>query len=110
MSSIHQVAINRALTLLSAAGCKFKIITAEGDEYGELEVVAPQSRKPVRRDLGHLYVDKMNKLPVGGHLIFDHPEPERLRSALSAKAATMWGNGAAITSREGNRIELLRVQ
>lgn len=115
--SVQQLAIERAVNMLKGAGAQFKIITADGQHYGELEIAAPEQRKRkvYTRPLGEMrdyfkpfvvgmipggYVE----IPAGKY------ELEDIRGPLSAWMHSKWGTGSAITSinREKNVVEVIR--
>lgn len=119
MPEIQKKAALRALQLLAAAGCKYKVICPDGEEFGELEVLQPKQRQRKRNpDLPYgtlsthvrAYLEKLPPnevvvIPVG---TFD---PESLRSTATAWMTTHWGKGAYMTSvsEDRARLEVLRI-
>lgn len=119
MMEIQKRAALRAIQLLAAAGCKYKVICPDGDEFGELEVVQPKQRLRKRNpDLPYgtlsahvrVYLEKLPPneavvIPVG---TFD---PESLRSTATAWMTTNWGKGAYMTSvsEDRTKLEVLRI-
>lgn len=118
MSQVSEMAITRALALLKSANVQFKIITPEGVEYGELEVVQPKERKRQKGlyeygELNQYFMPFVEKMKPGEqvNVPFDKYECERLRGALSAWLVKHWGKGNSITAvnRESKVVEVLRV-
>lgn len=118
MSHVSEVAITRALALLKSVNAQFKIITADGQEHGDLEVVQPKERKRQKGlygygELNHYFLPLVEKMKPGEqvNVPFDRYECERLRGALSAWLVKKWGKGNTITSvnRESKVVEVLRV-
>lgn len=103
------IAVQRAISLLNAAGAKYKILF-EDQEYGELLAVELNKNKQVRTNkFAHLYKDRMADMHPGDVVTFEHESPEAMRSAISARAAQLWGPGAHISTCKDGKIELLRV-
>ena len=108
--NVKEIAIQRALTLLNSAGAKYKVIF-EGAEYGELIAVTKPDKKPrvKQNDFASLYIDKLKAMQVGDVNVWEHDNPEGLRSAITATSSRLWGNGSAISRVFGKTVELLRV-
>ena len=115
---VKTVALNRAIQILDSLGTRYKIITAEGAEYGALEAVEPKgrSRAPskyphgavrsyLRSHMGDTKMGEVAIIPVGE---FDLTT---LQAGASSLAADVWGPGASITrmDKEANHLEVLRV-
>jgi hypothetical protein len=105
--------LNRAITFIAAVGCKYKIITPDGQEFGELETVKDKTRPHF--DYGTFrkhYKPQLNMDAVIGEIQFIDCggfEPERIRSGLCAYLTTNWGVGTYVTAIKENIIEILRV-
>lgn len=105
---VKTIAVQRAVTLLTSAGAQFKVIF-DGAEYGELVAVTKPTRTK-HNSFAALYIDKLNAMQVGDALVWEHDNPEGLRSAITASACGKWGKGSAISRVFENKVELLRVQ
>lgn len=116
--SVQQVALDRALKLLDAAGAQYAVLDSNGVKHGTLEIAVPKPAKKKIfthkhgefRDYFLPYIESMNPgdcvhVPVGKY------ELEELRGPLSSWCSTNWGAGSVITSinRKGNIVEVLRV-
>lgn len=116
---IHNVTIERAITMLNAANAQFKIITQDGSEFGTLEVkeIKERKRKPNKYPYGTLkayfigYVDGLQ--PKDAIAIpFGRFEPEELRGPICAWCCTHWGKGSinTVINKELRQIEILRLK
>lgn len=116
--SVQALAIERAINMLTAAGAKFAIITAEGNKFGDLEVAEPRQRKRkvFTRPQGEMrdhflpYISGMvpggyAEVPAGPYSLED------VRGPLTSWACVHWGKGSAMTSinRDKNVVEVIRV-
>lgn len=119
MSDVRTIALNRAITFLKAAGCKYAIIPVEGEPIIEgVEIVIPKPRKKRAHSVykfgelakfykEHLTLDVepgvVQTLPLNGY------DPTVLRGSISAWLSTYWGKKSYITNLNGDTIEVLRV-
>ena len=110
-------AISKAHELLKASGAKFKIISPDGTEFGDLEVAA-EKKKHFKYEFGALrkvYVPYIEALKTGEVAQIKVPtdfELEDVRGAACAWMATNWGNGTYTTTidRDFDIVEVLRVK
>jgi hypothetical protein len=115
--AIKDEALVRALRTLDVLGAKYKVITATGEEHGELEVVKRQSGEPRNhfKQLGYaevvaaLNVGDVAKLPLPSDMSPDNAE--RYRGTIASKACQLWGKGNTMTAWADDRqaIEILRI-
>lgn len=118
MTTIQKQAAEKAIALLNASGAQYKVIFADGTEYGDLEVVQKKRTRVVRLAYGslhHLYRDKVDACEVGGVIqipLDELPplgaEPKSLRSAVTAYASSKWGNNSYISTITDKHLEVLR--
>jgi len=116
--SVNQIALDRALKLLDAAGVQYAVIGLDGVKHGVLEVAEEKSKKKRAlryaygefRDYFMPYIKDMEpgdsvKIPPGKYQL------EELRGPLSSWCSTNWGAGNTITSidRKAGHVEVLRV-
>lgn len=115
--SVQQLAIERAVNMLKGAGAQFKIITSDGQEYGELHVAEPVQRKrkvytrPQGEMRDHYLPHVIGMVPGGYAEVPAGPYSlEDVRGPLTAWIHAKWGPGSAITSvnREKNVVEVIR--
>ena len=112
--------ITRAIEMLTASGAKFKVISPNGDEFGELEVQPPKGKKHFRYAHGELanhYKPLLEKLKVGEVATFKNPDPnkydiEDFRSSACSWISKEWGLGAHTSTidRDFDTLEILRVK
>lgn len=104
--------LTRAINFIAAVGCKYKIITPDGKEFGELKTLKRNARPHV--DYGALrkhYKPQLNMDAVIGEIQFidcGKFEPERIRSGMCAYLTAKWGPATYATTIKNNVIELLR--
>ena len=111
--------IAKAVELLKASGAQFKVISPNGDEFGELEV-APEKQKTFRFTRGELssfYKPLLENLKVGEVATFKNPDPakydiEDFRSSACSWISKEWGIGAHTSTidRTFDTLEILRVK
>ena len=110
---IKTKALNQALNQLKVIGCNFKVITPDGQEFGDLEVVRPRVR--TRRHnvfMGTGYRETIRNMQPGDVHVFVPPEgttAQEFHKAISSCAGDTFGrieknHMAAVV---GNTIELL---
>jgi hypothetical protein len=110
MNDIKRTAVLRAEAMLRASGAQFKIIHNDY-ESGDLVVAKPTIRKrgPAQNAFKHLYLDAIRAMKPCDVHEWQHDQPEKMRSAVSAAAHARWGNGNAMTEVRGTTVTLLRV-
>jgi hypothetical protein len=112
--------IARAVAMLTASGAKFKVISPNGEEFGELVLAAPEPDKKRKNKykfgtLHSIYIPHLQNLnpnevatiPVD---TLSGITLEDVRGAACAWATTHWGRGAYTTNldRTFNNVEVLR--
>ena len=112
---IKTEAINKALRLLDAAKTKYKVITEDGQEFGELEV-AKKPKYKLRRNVFVKtgYMEKIKTMDVGDVVVLTPPEGstcEQMRSAVCGTLNRVYGAGACMTTinKQKDQIEILRL-
>lgn len=113
--SVKEKALQDALRTLNALGCAYKVITTDGHEHGDLEVVVPKQRTRtlkypvgtystyIKPHLEHLSVGDVAVIPVGE---FDAAD---LQGAVTSTAHNLWGKRSYKTCVNGKSVELLRI-
>jgi hypothetical protein len=118
--SVKNEALTKALRTLDALGAKYKVVTATGEEFGDLVVKKAPSGKPSvpRNDYKHLgYVEVVSTLKVGDVAVLPVPEEldkngaDKYRGTVASKANQLFGRGSAVTAWAEDRraIEILRI-
>ena len=122
MELIFQKMLERAIkdleTLQRRELLSFKIYTADGDEYGDMEMIA-EEEKPAKRRLlyphgevrqyymnyvGTLKPDEIVSIPFGNY------DAESIRGNLCAWATTVWGKGSytSTVNRDKSTVDIYR--
>lgn len=112
--SIKEKALQNALSVLDALKCGYKVITTDGQEYGELAVVMPKKRHRSKYPLGTyanyvrpfidgLTVGDVSVIPLGE---FDGKD---LQSSVTIHAHHKWGKGSYKTCVTDKAVEILRI-
>lgn len=111
--------IARAIDMLTASGAKFKVISPNGEEFGELEVAAEKKKtfRFAHGELANFYKPLLENLKVGEVATFKNPDPskydiEDFRSSACSWISKEWGNGAHTSTidRTFDTLEILRVK
>jgi hypothetical protein len=119
MSDVRTIALDRAIALLKAAGCKYAIVPLEGEPILQgVEIALPKERK---KRTGSVYkfgelakyyksvlsldadIGSVQLLPLNGY------DANVLRGSISAWLSTHWGNKTYITNLKDDVLEILRV-
>jgi hypothetical protein len=116
VKEIQQREFNRAIAVLEALGCEYKIITKTGSEFGGLEVaVEKRKRASSRHPYGtlinynrsllnfDLQPGDVQSIPVSD---FD---AESVRSSICSILTAAWGMGAYTTSVSGDHVDVMRI-
>ena len=112
MKDIQIREIERTAKLLHGMGCQFKIITPDGEQYGELPI-APQekSNRCLYGAMAAFYKEKLNLLaevgdvqevPIGAFSV------AKLQASMHTFLTKQWGKGNVVTHRNGSVIEVMR--
>ena len=109
-TDINDVAIQKAIQILTNMGCQFRIITADGKEFGEIKkrkkrvLLQPHGTlvKYFKEYLGNLQPGQKTIVPKNNNISI------RLQSAICSWATTNWGKETYATTIIGNEIHVLR--
>lgn len=116
--SIKQLALNKALAMLRAAGCEFAVRTPEGEVFGDLPIATEKKRGGWHKkhdfatEFG--YIDQVKTMKQGDMLSWT-VGPERARQFQSAVAGTAGrylpkgGFMTTVTGEDKGTVEILRV-
>lgn len=113
--SVKQKALEQALKTLAALSCQYKVITPEGQEFGELEVQTQHKRtRTPKRPYGTFtkYLSPLMEPMQAGDVIIipsGEFEPAELQSAVTSSACNRWGKGNYVSTVNGRAVELLRI-
>ena len=108
--------ILQAEKMLRATGCDYKIITASGEEFGNLEVVPKKKRMMnPNREYGELvkHYDQYIDYDAAEGDVFEVPRGpftvEEVRSGVCSKLSKTWGNGTYTTAIAEDKVQVLRI-
>lgn len=111
--------IAKAVELLKASGAKFKVISPNGEEFGELEVVAAKQKtfRFAHGEVCNIYRAQLSSLAVGDVATIVNPDPtkydlEDIRGSAASWIGKHWGTDAHTSTidRTFDTIEILRVK
>lgn len=112
--SIKQEAVNRAIKLLDAVEAKYHI-TFDGVEYGKA-LESERKRKPSELPIGTysaIYREALSGIEANEIRIINIPNGipiKNFMSSLSAHIIQTYGAKSCIYKRDGNRIEVMRIE
>lgn len=118
MKDIQKRELTRAIDLIKALGCTYKVITPDGEAFGELEVAEPRSRKvraPLKYPFGAVttHIKKHLNLDATVGIVQDVPcgefDPESVRSTLCALLHKTWGVKTYTTCSHPEKVEVMRI-
>lgn len=112
MTTIQDTAVKRAISILQAVNAKFKVITVDGEEFGELEVVAPRTRRKINNFSSTGYTKVLDALQPGEVAVLEIPPgvpAESFRKPICGSAGRRFGNQNYMTTITGNTVEILRI-
>ena len=114
--SVNEIALDRALKLLDAAGVQYAVIGFNGTKYGTLEIAPPKKKRALRYAYGEFrdyFMPYLRDIKPGDSvkIPFGKYEVEELRGPVSSWCTNNWGKGNTITSidRKAGHVEVLRV-
>ena len=114
LEPIKVKAIEAAIRTLTNLGCKIKVITPDGAEFGEL-VVAQAKKKSITNHFAQTgYRAKVDALGIGDITTVawsDAESIENLRAAMISRGIRVFGKGSCTTDidRVNGAVTLLRV-
>lgn len=111
--SIHNVALMRAINILNATKCQFKVIAPDGSQYGDLQIM--QKKKTKRRSPGFVkhYFNVYN-MKIGEVAAFKPdgevmPNMHELKKVLSKHLYSLFGKGSAVFNEVDGTLEVMRI-
>ena len=118
MKDIQKRELTRAIDLIKALGCTYKVITPDGEAFGELEVVTkkPKAERAPRKDpYGAVVAYSREKLDMNAAVGVVQEVPcgafdaESLRSSLCNVLTKAWGKDTYTTAAHHNKVEVMRI-
>lgn len=114
--SMKNLAIERMSRQLATLGCRFKIITEDGAEFGDLEVMPEpkQKREYNRYVTATNYVELLKDIKPGESVFIPAGTAplNGVQSTLCAYMTSRFGKGAYMSARQPDRngVEILRLE
>lgn len=118
ITTIRRTALNRAISMLEAAGATYAI-QFEGETFGTLTIAEPKPAKQTRNRKYPPGVTRAHYIPYlapmkpgdAANVPFGMFDGVSLARNISAYCVHTWGTGAAITQRndEAQTVEVLRL-
>jgi len=112
-TQIQRNTLNRALSMIKATGCQFKIIAPNGEEYGELEVRSKKGSGGHKYTFKYTgYAARVAAEKIGVVEVFETPDeapPASYRAAIASTGIKLFGKGSYTTCIEGNVVQGLRL-
>lgn len=115
MKELQEKELQKIVKFVEAIGCKYKIITVDGREFGSLNVteekVLKRKMKRPWGDLAKFYKTKLKfDCPVGEvqEVECGDYEPRDVRGAICSHLGKVWGNGTYATCVKDGKVEILR--
>jgi hypothetical protein len=112
MSYLKTIAAERIARQLENLGCSFKIITADGEEFGDLTVVTKSKRVPINATVN--YVDQLKNIAIGESRVISYGELDaiKVQAAMCSFMHKTFGSGTYMTGldRNAGTVEILRLE
>jgi hypothetical protein len=117
MKDIQKRELIRSVKLIQSLGCSYRIISPDGESFGELQIVEPkvrQKRGPSKYAYGALteHIRKHANLESDVGTVQEIPcgdfDLEILRAAACNLLTKAWGKDSYVTVGRGNRFEVMR--
>ena len=118
MKELQQRELQKALRLIESMGCKFKVITPDGESFGDL-VIAEQKKKRPRSlhfPFGSMsayykpFIDLNLKVGDVIEIPYSKFKKEKLRSSICSYLIKHWGKGAYTTMQSNGAVQIMRTE
>jgi hypothetical protein len=112
MNTVKALAIDKALRLLNASGCKYFVIDEEGKTYGELPTAKklknPRKYKPGL--MANYFKPFLIDVKIGDVVVipFNDFDPRTLSGAITAYLSGNWGKQSYKSCTTKSSVEILR--
>jgi len=119
MKDIQKRELIRAIDLIKALGCTYKIIAPDGQEYGDLKVLVPKTGKAGKRAprkhpygavIAHVrqHLDMDAEVGIVQEVACGSLDPETVRSSICAVLTAAWGKDTYTTATQPGTVEVMR--
>ena len=112
MNTVKALAIDQALRLLNASGCKYFVIDEEGKTYGEILSVtkSKKQRKYKPGLMSNYFKPFLLDAKIGDVVVipFNDFDPRTLSGAITAYLSGTWGKQSYKSCTTNSSVEILR--
>jgi hypothetical protein len=116
MKDIQRRELIRAIDLIKALGCAYKVITPDGEEFGDLQVIDPSGTKrgprkyPYGVVVSHVrkYLDMDAAIGVVQEVPCGEFDVEALRASVCNLLTRVWGTDTYTTATQSGKVEVMR--
>jgi hypothetical protein len=116
MKDIQKRELIRAIDLIKALGCAYKVITPDGVEFGDLRVIAPKTihraarKHPYGMVVAHVrkHLDMSAAIGVVQVIACGELDPEVVRSSICTVLTAAWGKDTYTTATQPGTVEVMR--
>lgn len=116
MKDIQKRELNRAIDLIKALGCAYKVITPDGKEFGDLHVKALKNAKRAARKhpygvvVAHVrqHLDMTAQIGVVQVIECGELDNETVRSSICTALTAAWGKDTYTTATQPGKVEVMR--
>ena len=117
MHAIQKRELVRAIDLIKALGCTYKVITPDGEAFGELQVAAPKTVKRAARKhpygvvVAHVrkHLDMTAQIGVVQVIECGDLDNETVRSSICTVLTAAWGKDTYTTATQPGKVEVMRI-
>ncbi len=114
MKEIQLKELARCIKFIEAVGCQYKIVTDDGQEFGNLQTKPARKRSPLKHKYGelraHIKAHLNLEAEVGSvqEIPYTKYDPAITRSGICSLTSKHWGKDNYITNKKDGFIEVLR--
>ena len=116
MEDIQKRELIRSIKLIQSLGCTYRILSPDGESFGDLQVIEPKTRRrsPSKYPHGSLtkqvkdHVDLNAEIGVVQKIPCGDFDLEMLRSVACSVLTVVWGKDNYVTMARGDYFDVMR--
>ena len=116
MEDIQKRELIRSIKLIQSLGCTYRILSPDGESFGDLQVIEPKTRRrsPSKYPHGSLtkqvkdHVDLNAEIGVVQKIPCGDFDLEMLRSVACSILTAAWGRDSYVTMARGDYFDVMR--
>ena len=116
MEDIQKRELIRSIKLIQSLGCSFRILSPDGESFGDLQIVEPKTRRrsPSKYPHGSLTKQVKDHLDLNAEIGVVQKIPpgdfdlEMLRSVACSILTAAWGRDSYVTMARGDYFDVMR--